>query len=34
MDADIEKHTERALAVLSLSTAALIVCFSVAFAVL
>jgi hypothetical protein len=34
MDADIEKHAERALAVVSLSTAALIVCFSIALAVL
>jgi hypothetical protein len=34
MDADIEKHTERALAVVSISTAALIVCFSVALALL
>jgi hypothetical protein len=34
MDSDIEKHAERALAVMSLSTAALIVCFSIALAVL
>jgi hypothetical protein len=34
MDADIEKHAERALAVVSLSTAALIVCFGIALAVL
>jgi hypothetical protein len=34
MDRDIEKHAEQALAVVSLSTAALIVCFSVALAVL
>ncbi len=34
MDADIEKRTELALAVVSFSTAALIVCFGIAFAVL
>jgi hypothetical protein len=34
MDQDIEKRAERALAVVSLSTAALLLCFSVALAVL
>jgi hypothetical protein len=34
MDADIKKRTEWALAVVSVSTAALVVCFSVALAVL